>query len=640
MEFNSLKMNTLQNTIFKSRYALPDEDWDAASRRVAQHLSKAEINGSYEIIKAEINDMINTGRFIPGGRIMHGSGRKFGSLLNCHSLGVDDNRMSIAKLVHDMYLITTVGGGVGVAYDKIRPKGDPIQNIDNQAPGVVNEIEKIDEVAQRVKAVGDRGPAMIASLTVNHPEIVDFINAKLEDKKLTNHNISVGITRKFVDAVKNNKEWVFNFSGRDYYMWKIKKWNDEYEQPKTMADEFLIHGTTKEKALEIAKKFCSADDASGWYDQFECIGRKKYMAKDLWDLVIVNNLTRGEPGIQMIDNIEENFATSYCETFNSSNPCGEAMLPAYGNCCLGSLILSNHYNEKTGEVDWDDLADAIRVGVRTLDNVLEMNIYPIPECREAASLTRRIGIGVMGWHHLLIKLGLVYGSKKSLAFADRMFHFIKCHAFEASIELAQEKGAFPAFNAEKYLDNPFIKKLPSRIKQKIKKYGIRNAVLLSIAPTGTISMVAGTSSGIEPIFAPVYERKFRNGGVMQKELVVDSMFADKLLAGEKVDHIVGAYDITPEEHLAMQTTIQDHIDQAISKTINIPMGSDIEQLSDAMLDFTEYGKGATVYPQGSRGDEPLTPYDYKRLSEKELLELAKKYSGVAADACATGSCDF
>lgn len=246
--------------------------------------------------------------------------------------------------------------------------------------------------------------------------------------------------------------------------------------------------------------------------------------------------------------------------------CTEALLPDNGNCNLGSINLTRMYDEETKDVDWSLLAKVINISVRMMDNVLTMNIYPTSATKIVAERSRRIGLGVMGLHHLLIKMGLRYGSEESIEFIERLFATIRNEAFKSSIEIAKDKGSFPEYDYEKYCDNGYVKSLPSRLLKSIKKFGIRNAVILSIAPTGTISMVAGTSSGIEPIFSPMYNRKYRIGNTLAEEVVVDSMFGIAVESG-KWDHIVGAYDVTPEEHMAVQAAVQDYVDQAISKCV-------------------------------------------------------------------------
>ena len=327
-------------------------------------------------------------------------------------------------------------------------------------------------------------------------------------------------------------------------------------------------------------------------------------------------------------------------TYINNLQCGEINLPQWGNCCLGHVNLSNMYDDKKNDVNWKRFARAIRVGVRFLDDALAINHYPIPECRTTGERSRRIGLGVTGLHYLLLKLGYVYGDEKCLEFLDRLFATFRNEAYRASIELAKEKGSFPAFDIDRYSEEDFFKQLPTRIQNAIKKYGIRNAVMLTIAPCGSTSMILGVSSGVEPIFAPVYKRRFRDGNILREEYIVDSLFAEYYATGKDMKHFRGAYDITVEQHVAVQSTVQKYIDSAISKTINLPNDFSTDGLSDMMLEYAPYLKGCTIYRAGSKGDEPLEPILIK--GDEHLKEIMGKAGiGVASiESCKDGKCDI
>lgn len=623
------EMNDFQETIMKDRYALPTEKtWVDVSKRVANHLSKAEYNGEMSIWEKRFNWVLSNGYFFPGGRVLYGSGRRIGGLLNCFCKGVEDNRHSIATLSHDMYLISTFGGGVGTNYSAIRPKGDPIQGVQGSAPGVVSEIRKIDAIGEQVKSGGGRRVALIATLSIDHPDLLDFLDVKLDRNELNNHNISINYSNKFFDAVKRDEVWTFEFRGQTYHRYKLIGQVDETTR------ELYVVATTEENAISTANNY----HKNHWLEEFIVVGIEDIKARDLWARVCQNAVESGEPGFLFEDNIKKNFATSYFEEYSNCNPCTEALLPDDGNCNLGSLNLSKMYSEEIGDVDWSLLAKVIGISVRMMDNVLTMNIYPTPDTKVVAERSRRIGLGVMGLHHLLIKLGLRYGSEESLEFIERLFATIRNEAFKASIEIAKEKGSFPEYDYDKYISNPYIAHLPTRILKSIKQFGIRNAVILSIAPTGTISMVAGTSSGIEPIFAPIYLRKFRRGSVLAEEVVVDKMFSDAV-SRNNWSHIVGAYDVTPEEHMAVQAAVQDYVDQAISKTINVPKDFDHEELMELILNYSDRLKGLTIYREGSRENEPLQAI--KTTAENvEKYAMVKELAGVVNQGCSTGSCEI
>lgn len=628
---NEFEMNEFQETIMKERYAMPTEkSWAEVSKRVASHLAKAENNGDISLWEKRFNWAMSNGYYFPGGRVLYGSGRRIGGLLNCFCKGVEDDRHSVAKLSHDMYLISTFGGGVGTNYSAIRPKGDPIQGVQGSAPGVVSEIRKIDAIGEQVKSGGGRRVALIATLSIDHPDLLDFLNVKLDCAELNNHNISINYTEKFFDAVRNDEPWTFEFRGQTYHRYNLTRHCGETKHKRL--DVYVV-ATSEENALETAKNY----HKENWLDEFEVIGVEDISARELWSRICENAVASGEPGFLFEDNIKANFATQYFEDYSNCNPCTEALLPDDGNCNLGSLNLSRLYDEEKKDVDWSLLARVTNIAVRMMDNVLTMNIYPTSKTKVVAERSRRVGLGVMGLHHLLIKMGLRYGSEESLEFIERLFATIRNEAFKASIEIAKDKGSFPEFDYERYLENGYVEKLPTRILKAIKKYGIRNAVLLSIAPTGTISMVAGTSSGIEPIFAPMYVRKYRTGSVLSEETVVDKMFGQAVKDGAW-NHIVGAYDVTPEEHMAVQAAVQDYVDQAISKTINVPKDFTHEELMELILNYSDRLKGLTIYKEGSRENEPLSAIPTTK-KNVEKFAMVEELQGVVNEGCSQGSCE-
>jgi len=630
---NEFIMNEFQDVMLKQRYALPTEkSWQEVSKRVANHLSKAEHNGEMGLWEKRFNWVLSNGLYFPGGRVLYGSGRRLGGLLNCFCKGVEDNRHSIAKLSHDMYLISTFGGGVGTNYSSIRPKGDPIQGVQGSAPGVVSEIRKIDAIGEQVKSGGGRRVALIATLSIEHPDILDFLKVKLDKNELNNHNISINYNEKFFDAVRNDEEWTFEFRGQEYHRYNLGCYNSEIHLTR---NNVYVVATTPENAVKTAENYLQLH----YMDSFFVVEMDDIKAKDLWERICENAVKSGEPGFLFEDNIKNNFATHYFEEYSNCNPCTEALLPDDGNCNLGSINLARMFDEETNDVNWSMLAKTIGIAVRMMDNVLTMNVYPTPETKVVAERSRRVGLGVMGLHHLLVKMGLRYGSEESIEFIERLFATIRNEAFKGSIEIAKDKGSFPEYDYDRYLENRYISGLPTRILKAIKKHGIRNAVLLSIAPTGTISMVAGTSSGIEPIFAPMYKRKYRKEGSFAEEIVVDKMFSEVVNGGGKWEHFVGAYDVTPEEHIAVQAAVQDYVDQAISKTINVPENFTHEELMDLILEYSDRLKGLTIYKAGSRENEPLKAIPTTE-HKVELYARDKELAGVVNPDCSQGSCEI
>jgi ribonucleoside-diphosphate reductase alpha chain len=356
---------------------------------------------------------------------------------------------------------------------------------------------------------------------------------------------------------------------------------------------------------------------------------KGIRARELWDMMVESAWKCGDPGFVNLDNIRDMNPTYYCETIEATNPCGEIILPRYGSCCLGSINLNEMYCERTNSVDWDRLKETINVAVRFLDDVLDVTYYPLPEIELTSTASRRIGLGIMGLHYLLLKMGIKkYGSDESLEVMDDLFNKFRDYAYLASIELAKEKGAFGKFDLQKYLEGEFAKGLPRRVISKLKKVGIRNGAVLSMPPTGTTSLVAGVSSGIESIFAPVHIRKYNSGSkngkpVMKDSYEVDRLFKQFVEEDKDTSHFVGAYEVTPDEHMEVQATCQKYVDNSISKTINMKHNYSKEQLSELLLEHLPHIKGTTLYREGCKGTEILTPIDHTKMSKEKILKGVK-----------------
>jgi ribonucleoside-diphosphate reductase alpha chain len=361
-------------------------------------------------------------------------------------------------------------------------------------------------------------------------------------------------------------------------------------------------------------------------------------AKDLWNTIWTNAVKSGDPGIYNISYANKFTNVSYFEELKATNPCGEISLPSYGNCCLGHVNLANMVVD--GEVDWKRLARAIRTGIRFLDNVLTVNHFPVTECKEVAHKSRRIGLGVMGLHYMLIKLNLLYGKEESLEFIERLFATIRNEAYKASCYLSREKGPFNAFDAKKYLKEEFSKGLPARIRMMIKEHGIRNAVMLTIAPTGTTAMVHSVSTGLEPIFSAIYKRRYREGNVKKEIVVVDPLFKEHFDNKLPLEYFVGAYEVTPREHMAVQAACQKYIDSCISKTINLPEDADAEGMLDEALRYASDLKGMTIYRSGSKGKEPLEAIPLTKENIEKYVKGGYDIAAAGAEACSLngGNC--
>ncbi len=632
-----LALGPLQYEIFQKRYARDETKWGQLAKRVSTAVASVEVNGAVAEWQKKFERAIAAGDFMPGGRILFGAGRPKFNMLNCYRLHPEDTCGSIGKTIRDTYLISCGGGGIGYNFSSIRPLGDLIQDIKYSAPGAVSNMRMINAVGDHVRSGKNRRTALIGILNVDHPDLLDFLHVKLDLGELNNFNISIGITNDFIEAVRKDKPWTFSFNGREYKVFEIPVWQE------VVGGEPYVKRTERMTAFDV-------EDAMGrvrahlMLNQGESYGEIQevtLMAKEIWDLLMKNSWASGDPGIYNLDLANSYTNVSYFEDLDSPNPCGEIPLPAYGNCCLGHVNLNHMYDEERGDVNWSKLARTVRTGIRFLDNVLSANHYPVEECRTVGERSRRIGLGVTGLHYLLIKLGHTYGSEECIEFLDRLFATFRNEAYKASVSLAREKGSFPAFDADKYSKELFFQQLPTRIQKDIQRHGIRNAVMLTIAPCGTNSMVLGVSSGIEPMYSPVYKRRFRDGNNWREEVVVDPLLAEYYRAGRDVTHFRGAHDVTVREHISVQATIQKYIDSSISKTTNLPTDYRVEDLGEVILEYADCVKGFTIYRSGSKGQEPLEAVDVR---DPAALEAAMAAAGSEApetlEACRDGSCEL
>ena len=620
-------LNKLGQEIFEARYAYPGETkWAERAKVIAKTIASAEKDDDKEKTEKYFYDSIGSGDLIPGGRIIFGAGRNRGNhnLLNCYVIIPEDSVDSIGKTIQDMYRISCAGGGVGFNVSKIRPKGDHIGSVKNSAPGAVSVLKMINEVGEHVRAGKNRRTALMGILNITHPDLLEFLSVKLDQGELNNFNISVAITDRFLEAVELGEDWYFSFNNKEYHSYEMVR------SSSVLGDEvFGVIGLDEEDALARANNFHKQD----WKDTFICNGLNDIKARALWDLIWKNSVESGDPGIYNIDLANRYTNVSYFERLDSTNPCGEISLPSYGNCCLANINLSNMVPDDGRDVDWKRLARTVRTGVRFLDDVLTVNTFPTEECKLVGERSRRIGLGVTGLHYMLIKLGIRYGSEKCLEFLDRLFSTIRDEAYKQSIYLARDKKPFPEFDYKKYLNEDFAKTLPARIRMLIKRYGIRNAVMLTIPPCGTISMLHGVSSGIEPIFSAMYNRRYRNNNIWKEQLVVDPLFEEWHKENKPLGAFVGAYDVAPEDHIKVQATVQKYMDSCISKTINLPEGTEPEDFSQAALDYAPYLKGLTVYRAGSKGNEPLESIPLTKENIIKYMVKPNEISVAAGDVC-------
>lgn len=575
--------------IFQSRHAAHQaETWLEGCDRVALHVSNAESGTDRSKWRARFASVLAKNLFMPGGRIWYGSGRVRGQLLNCFVIPTSDSREGWGKTLYDSVVISGTGGGVGCNFSPSRPRNSVIRGSGGTSTGAVSEMEMVNSVGDVIKAGGGRRTALMFCLSLSHGDIVEFLDKKLDLRQLNNANVSVVFDddpQDFFALVREGREFTLSFQGKP-------------------------------------------------------VG--SIPAADLWDRIVANALRGGEPGL--LNGFLANRMSNiwYLEKLTSTNPCGEIWMSPYDCCCLGALVLPRFVVELiepgVKAVDWDLLADAITTGIRFLDDVLSVNNYPLPEIAAKCAELRRIGLGVTGLHHMLLELGLAYNSPQGLEFVDKLMKFIKNCSYEASSDLAVEKGSFPAFNSAKFLKGNFVKTLKPSIRERIRTNGMRNCATNTIAPTGTISIVSGVSSGIEPIFAAGYDRRYRKpDGSLAVERVVDPLFQRFVAEGRSTVHFVGAHDLSMRDHFEMQRTCQLHIDNAVSKTINLSHGTSPQELSDLYMEFLPDLKGVTVYPDGSRENQPLTPISLQDAEEAAFLAAS---ATAGNDSCRSGVCDI
>ena len=945
--------NEFAERIYKLRYAFDEnESWEAACQRVAAHVSKAEEPNKQTKFEEEFYEELSQGRFMPGGRIWYGAGRNKAQLINCFVLPSEDSREGWGDLLRNNLIISGTGGGVGINFSPVRPRGTLIAGTGGEATGSVSLMNIVNGVCEEIKAGGGRRSALMFCLNSDHPDILEFLNAKLDLGKINNANISIvfmnespadffekvktdgdhhlmwkgkivktikarelwdillknalkngepGILNGYLANEQNNiaycrelistnpcvssDTWVmtskgakqvsdligthfaaavdgnfYNSTDKGFFATGEKQLlkittNRGYDLRVTENHEILVERNkvrtwVASGKLEIGDKIVINDheklgtwDGLGKYDEGymlgallgdghfvtekkaalqvwgsskESIARKiessfksfssndmpkrtnlpdidsiKWYSNELVDLASSFGMTKGnkivtkeietssydfyrgflqswfdadgsvqgnqEKGVsvrlsssvllnlkaaqrmlsrmgiistiyanrrdaglrslpdgrggykeydcnadhelvisnknltnfyeivgfasqskqeklgQLLDGYKrtlnrETFLTSVTNiekdgietVYDCTVPgisafdanglyvhnCGEIFMQAYSVCCLGAVVLPRFVKDSKAKnindrFDWGALHTSVGRGVRFLDNVLTVNHYPIPETEVESKKTRRVGLGIMGLHDMLLMLGLKYSSQEGRDFVSKVMSFIKHAAYDTSTYLALEKGAFPEFDAEKFLKSGFVKGLKPSVRNKIRDYGMRNCALLTIAPTGTTSIVQGVTSGIEPIFACAYNRKFKDSNlVIHSEVVVHPLFEQFVNEGLDVSHFEGSDDVEPREHFLMQAICQQQVDNAISKTVNIPQEKYTpELLSDLYMEFVPQLKGTTIYPVGSRQDTPLEAIPLKEAYDLVIAGKAK-HEEEAIDTCVTGVCGF
>ena len=538
-----------------------EDTWD----RIANALAEAEADPRNYASK--FKHALEDFKFLPAGRITAGAGTgRSVTLFNCFVMGtVPDSMGGIFDMLKEAALTMQQGGGIGYDFSTLRPKGSLVEGVAADASGPLTFMDVWDAMCRTVMSAGSRRGAMMATMRCDHPDVLDFIHAKKDKNRLRMFNLSVLVTDEFMDAVNNDLKWDLKFTDK--------------------------HGVTKV------------------YDTVN--------ARDIWDEMMTSTYNQAEPGVIFIDRINNDNNLQYCETISATNPCGEQPLPPYGACLLGSInvakFVKNPFTPKA-KIDTYALTETVGHAVRMMDNVVDVSKFPLEAQRLEAEAKRRIGLGLTGLADALIMLRSVYGSDNAQMHTDMIMQTITYAAYQTSVELAQQKGAFPLFDADSFLNSGFMKRMNDNIVDNghliasIRKYGIRNALLTSIAPTGTISLYAGNvSSGIEPVFAFSYTRKIlEKDGSHRFEVVEDYAVAKyREFCNENdfdydpdnlPEYFVSAQTLEPSAHVKMQAVAQTWIDSSISKTINVPEDISYDDFKDVYLEAYSRGcKGCTTY---------------------------------------------
>ncbi|MFZ2209813.1 MAG: adenosylcobalamin-dependent ribonucleoside-diphosphate reductase [Porticoccaceae bacterium] len=528
-----------------------EDTWD----RVATALAVPEAEPARWA--GRFRDALTDFRFMPAGRILAGAGTaRDVTLCNCFVMGaIPDDMGGIFAHLREAALTLQQGGGIGYDFSTLRPRGAAVQGIGADASGPVSFMAVWDAMCATILSAGYRRGAMMGALACDHPDIEDFVAAKARSGRLTNFNLSVLVTDAFMAAVRADAPWELKFGG-------------------------IVFRTMPARAL--------------------------------WERILRASYDSAEPGVIFIDRVNARNNLGYCETIATTNPCGEQPLPPYGACVLGSVNLAALVARpfaSDAALDLEQLAAVVRLGVRMLDNAIDVSRFPLAAQRREAKAKRRIGLGITGLADALILCGLTYGSAEALAATEHWLRHLRRAAYLASTELAAEKGAFPLFDPELYLASANIRELEPELRAAIAAHGMRNGLVTSVAPTGTISLVADNlSSGLEPVYALAYERNILlPDGTRCVEPMTDHAYhLFRQIAGERAAlsaTFVTAWELAPAAHLAMQAAVQKYIDAAVSKTINLPAEisfGDFRNIYDQAYDLG--CKGCTTYrPNAVRG---------------------------------------
>ncbi|MFH1630755.1 MAG: adenosylcobalamin-dependent ribonucleoside-diphosphate reductase [Candidatus Aenigmatarchaeota archaeon] len=573
-ELHDIKLSANALTVLEQRYLLRNDEGKVVEsplgmfRRVARAVASAnkKYNDDPKLSENEFYQMMAKLEFLPNSPTLMNAGTSIGQLSACFVLPLEDSLDKIFKTIHDAAIIQKSGGGTGFSFSSLRPKGDPVKTTMGIASGPVSYMRVFNAATETIKQGSKRRGANMGILHVSHPDIIEFISCKSDLKQMNNFNISVAIDDKFMRSVKKDQEYP------------------------------LINPRTNQIV-------------------------RKVRAHDIWNLIITMAWKTGDPGIIFIDEINRKNQLPNIDTIESTNPCGEMPLLPYESCNLGSINLSkfikNDRLSRKPDIDWIKLKKTIHLAVRFLDNIIDINKYPMPEIEKITKANRKIGLGIMGFANMLTQLRISYDSKNAVELAENLMKFIKYEATNASEELGKRRGSFPNIKS-----SVWFKKCKA----------MRNSTVTTIASTGTLSIIANCSSGIEPLFAISYirnildgrklvetdhyfeqtakEKKFFNHTIMAKIAKSDSIQPIKEIPADVRKIFKTAHDVSPEQHVRMQAAFQKYTDNAVSKTINLPKTSSIKDIEKAfMLAYKLKCKGITAYRYGSKPNQVFSIAD-------------------------------
>lgn len=572
------ELSGVRQKVFLDRYSLkdiegnpmedhPEQMWQRVAVAIAK-LEKTPAQRDYWTKK--FYEAMEGFKFVPAGRILSGAGTGYEvTFFNCYVIpSPKDSRFGIMENITHAVEIQARAGGVGINLSSLRPNGARVKKVNGTSSGPVSWAALYSAANHDViQQGGSRRGALMLMLNDWHPDIIEFIHVKEDLTKIPGANLSVCISDKFMEAVEKDQDWVTKFadpSDPEY----DQKWDGDIEKWEAMGKKMVVY--------------------------------KTYKARDIWDQICTAAWRSAEPGLHFLERSNKWGNTWYFEKLLSTNPCGEQPLGPWSVCNLGAINLAA-FVKNDDFFDYELLADTIKVAMRFMDNVIDANFYFYKENEIASKDIRRTGIGTMGLGDALIKMKIRYGSDESLGLMERIYRTIRDNSYETSSDLAKEKGSFPKFKADKYLQGRFIQTLPEQIREKIKKQGIRNAVILTQAPTGTTSLLAGVSSGIEPVYDFAFVRKDRTGESTIYHPLYQAWKDANPAIQEIPDYFVTANGLTPDDHVRVQATIQKYTDSSISKTVNAPNSHSVEDVKKLYLDAYKLGcKGVTYFRDGSR----------------------------------------